>query len=74
MAKTTNLDKRLAALEQTAHDEDSGPVVSFAWWRSLMAGEVPAGLGGSVGAVVDTINERRAAALAPLREFTGGDR
>ena len=74
MAKTTNLDKRLAALEQTAHDEDSGPVVSFAWWRSLMAGEVPAGLGGPVGAVVERINERRAAALATLREFTGGDR
>lgn len=73
MVKTTNLEKRLAALEQSAHDEDAGPVASMTWWRSLMAGEIPSDLGGPLGAVLATINKRRAQAVATLIEFKEGD-
>ena len=66
------LEKRLAALEKTAKDEDAAPVATLAFWRSL-GGILPVGLAGPLGAVVETMIDRRAQAVATLREFAEGD-
>jgi hypothetical protein len=66
------LEKRLTALENAAGETEDRPVATFAWWRSL-GGILPVGLAGPLGAVVERMTDRRAAAVATLQEFAEGD-
>ena len=68
----SSIEKRLAALEWVVADEDNAPPASLTWWRSL-GGILPVGLAGPLGAVVERMTDRRAAAVATLQEFAEGD-